>query len=128
MFGQPQTWLSFTGDKNTPGSGTAKVILVLLSVIIVTTALLAFRYSNILQSNLAWGTQRLTTKDGEPSSALACDNVSTVSLRTPLVMSEEHVAANRSPAVFTGPHNACMPTKSLQPARHMLACIRRKIH
>lgn len=38
-------------------------------------------------------------------SALASDSVFTVSLRTRLAVSEKYVATNRSPAVFTGPHD-----------------------
>ncbi len=51
-----------------------------------------------------------------------------VLLRAPLVVSEEHVSANRSAAAFTGPHNQCVLTKGLQPARLILARIRRKVH
>jgi hypothetical protein len=56
-----------------------------------------------------------------PDAALSSDSVSMVLPRTALVVSEEYVATNRSPGVFTGPHNSCVLTKSLQPNRLILA-------
>jgi hypothetical protein len=51
-----------------------------------------------------------------------------IPLRAPLIMSEEHVATNRSPAVLAGPHNQSVLTKRFQSTRRMLARRRRKIH